>query len=155
KNNYRLFHDAERDKMVFMPHGLDQMFGVMRTDPNTPIMPHFEGLVARAVIQTPEGRRRYLQKMSQLMTNVFRVEAITNRVRTIAAQVRPAFAERGQSSAQHFDREMESLCSRIVQRGRSLQQQLSLPSDTLSFDSSGIARLKNWKSKTDYGNPAF
>jgi spore coat protein CotH len=155
KNNFRLFHDAERDKMVFMPHGLDQMFGVMRTDPNGPIMPHFEGLVARAVIQTSEGRRRYMQKMSELMTNVFKVEAITNRVRTIAAQVRPAFAERSQPSAQHFDREVESLCSRIVQRGRSLEQQLSLPSDTLSFDSSGMARLTSWKSKTDYGNPAF
>src|SRR4030095_10472977 len=113
KNNYRLFHDAERDKMVFMPHGLDQMLGVIRPIPDSPML-HLEGLVARAVLQTSEGRRRYLQKMSQLMTNVFNVEAIASRVRTIAAQVRPAFAERGQSSAQHFDREMESLCSRIV-----------------------------------------
>ena len=80
KNNYRIFHDAERDKMVFMPHGLDQMFGVMRmTDPNSSIMPHMEGLVARAVIQTPEGRRRYMQAMAQLMTNVFNVEVLTNR----------------------------------------------------------------------------
>src|SRR2546425_591854 len=27
-NNYRVFHDVSRDKMVFMPHGLDQLFGV-------------------------------------------------------------------------------------------------------------------------------
>jgi len=27
-NNYRVFHDVTRDKMVFIPHGLDQLFGV-------------------------------------------------------------------------------------------------------------------------------
>jgi len=155
KNNYRLFRDAERDKIIFMPHGLDQMFGVMRTDPNSPIMPHMEGLVARAVIQTPEGRRRYMQKMGQLLTNVFDVPALTNRVRRMAAQLRPAFAEYSASSANHFTREMEQLCSRIVQRGRSVQQQLSIPSDTLAFDSAGVARLRTWRSKKDYGNPAF
>ena len=40
-NNYRVFHDAERDKMVFMPHGLDQMFW----RPNAPIMPGGKGTV--------------------------------------------------------------------------------------------------------------
>ncbi|MCI0537594.1 MAG: CotH kinase family protein [Verrucomicrobiales bacterium] len=154
KNNYRLFHDADRDKMIFMPHGLDQMFGVMRPLPDS-LMPHMEGLVARAVMQASDGRRRYLRTMSQLMTNVFNVEAITNRVRAVAAQLRPAFAERSQSSAHQFDGAARELCSRIVQRGLRLQQQLSLPSDTLSFGSSGMARLRNWKSKTDYGNPVF
>src|SRR5262249_22890778 len=26
RNNYRLFHNLETDRMIFMPHGLDQMF---------------------------------------------------------------------------------------------------------------------------------
>src|SRR5438128_4596192 len=142
--------------MVFMADGFDQMFGVMRmTDPNSSIMPHMEGLVARQVIQTPEGRRRYMQAMAQLMTNVFNVEVLTNRVRTVAAQVRPALAERSQSSARHFDDQVDALCGRIVRRGHGLQQQLSLPADTLVFDSSGVARPQGWKSKKDYGNPAF
>ena len=27
-NNYRIFHDVSRDKMVFLPSGMDQLFGV-------------------------------------------------------------------------------------------------------------------------------
>src|SRR5262249_38297273 len=27
-NNFRLFHDTDRDKLVFIPHGMDQLFGV-------------------------------------------------------------------------------------------------------------------------------
>src|SRR5437667_5914751 len=60
KNNYRVYHDLDTDRMVFFPHGLDQMFW----EPNGLILPRMEGGVARAVVQTPEGRRRYLERMS-------------------------------------------------------------------------------------------
>ena len=35
QNNYRVFHDVSRDKMVFIPHGMDQLFGVSSADPLT------------------------------------------------------------------------------------------------------------------------
>src|SRR5262249_28986542 len=70
RNNYRIYHDPDSDRIVFMPHGLDQMFGVMRVGTDMPIFPRMNGLVARAVMQTPEGRQRYRQAIVQLMTNV-------------------------------------------------------------------------------------
>ncbi len=157
RNNYRVFHDVEQDKMIFMPHGLDQTFGSggHRGNPNDSIMPPMNGLVARAVIQTPEGRRQYMQRMSQLMTNIFQVEALTNRVRTIAAAIRPAFAENGEGMAKSFDYETRQLCSRIEQRCRSLRQQLASPAELLTFDAAGVAKLKGWKSKGDFGKPVF
>src|SRR5437667_1238755 len=35
KNNYRVYHDPEADKMIFFPHGMDQMFW----DPNGRVIP--------------------------------------------------------------------------------------------------------------------
>src|SRR6266487_2328000 len=67
RNNYRLFHDLDAQRIVFLPHGLDQMFGVWRARPESSITPQLRGLVAKAVVQTPEGRRRFLGRMSHLL----------------------------------------------------------------------------------------
>ncbi|MBI3417011.1 MAG: CotH kinase family protein [Verrucomicrobia bacterium] len=155
RNNYRLYHDLDSDRMVFMPHGLDQMFGVERSGPNSPIFPQMQGLVARAVIRTPEGRRRYQERMSQLVTNVFKVETILKRVDELAGAIRPAIAESNPRYAQSIDQQIAWLKQRISQRGQSLRLQLSAPSKVLKFDSSGLSRLVDWKAKTDTGNPTF
>src|SRR5262249_17406650 len=39
RNNYRIYHDPKRDKVVFIPSGMDQMFG----NPGGPILPAFHG----------------------------------------------------------------------------------------------------------------
>ena len=41
-------------KMVFMPHGMDQMF----YQPESSLFPELKGVVAKAVLETAEGRRR-------------------------------------------------------------------------------------------------
>jgi hypothetical protein len=129
--------------------------GIMRADPNMPLFPRMEGMVAKAVIQTPSGRQRYLERISQLMTNVFKVEALTNRVNQLAATIRPVIAERNPQAAKSHDREVAALAERIVQRAESIQQQLSAPSKALKFDGSGIARVEGWQSKLIFGKPTF
>jgi len=76
RNNFRLFHDLESHRLVFMPHGMDQMFW----RPDGPIVTGTKGLVSRALLQTPEGRRRYLETFRALRTNVFDLAFVTNRV---------------------------------------------------------------------------
>ena len=88
-NNYRLFHDVARDKMIFMPHGLDQLFGVS-SSPNLSITPPFKGLIAKALFSVPEARARYLARIGQLSTNELSVEALHARVDRLAARIRPA-----------------------------------------------------------------
>jgi hypothetical protein len=151
KNNYRVYHDPDSDRMVFFPHGLDQMFW----EPNGPIFPRMEGGVARAVLQTPEGRRRYRERMSQLLTNAFKIEAITNEVRRIEAQIYPVIARRNPAAASYHAREVAVLCEHVAQRAQSLRRQLSTSAPVLKFDPTGAARLSGWGSKTDSGNPAF
>jgi hypothetical protein len=155
RNNYRLYHDPESDKIVFMPHGLDQMFGVMRAGPNMPLFPRMSGLVARAVMQTPEGRQRYRERIQHLMTSVYQVEPLTNRVRTLAATLRPVLSERGAAAVTSHEREVQALCRRIVERARSIEDQLKAPDRALAFDTAGLAPITDWQSRVEYGKPLF
>src|SRR5262245_6291943 len=134
-NNYRIYHDPDSDRLFILPHGLDQMFW----KPDGPIFPRMRGMLARAVVQIPEGRRRYLEQMSQLLTNVYHVEAITNRVMQQAARIRSVLVERNPQAARNHERLVATLCERIAQRARSLEQQLGAPSKAVQFDTAGAA----------------
>jgi hypothetical protein len=52
--------------MVFIPHGMDQMF----TQPESSLFPEFKGLLARCILATPAGRERYRERCAMLFTNV-------------------------------------------------------------------------------------
>ena len=155
RNNYRLYHDMDKDRMVFMPHGLDQMFGVERSSPNSPILPPMQGLVAQSVMRTAEGRRRYRERLSQLATSVFKVETILKRVDELAELIKPAVAQTNPNYSSSLAQEITYLKQRITRRGESLRQQLSAPTRELKFDAAGLGRLADWKSKTDNGSPGF
>ena len=120
KNNYRVYHDPTSDRIFFMPHGMDQMFA------RAPILwPRWEGMVARAFTETPAGRALYAQQLGALFTNVYYTEALAKRVDELAARVQPIVAEHGSEAAEAYDRLVEQLRSRIVQRGQSLERQFS------------------------------
>jgi hypothetical protein len=93
--------------------------------------------------------------MSHLLTNVFKVEAITNEVRRLEAQIYPVIARRNVEAANYHAREVAVLCERIAQRAQSVRRQVSTPTGPLKFGSAGVAALHGWRAKTDVGNPAF
>ncbi|HEY2952742.1 MAG TPA: CotH kinase family protein [Verrucomicrobiae bacterium] len=154
KNNFRVFHDKSSDRLMFLPHGMDQMFGVFRSTPATTITPHMKGLVARSMVEVPEGRRRYLERMSQLLTNVFKVPALTNRVQHLAAQLGPALADNPVTLV-NFSFGVERLVNRMAQRATSVAQQLQEASKPLAFDASDQAKLTEWRPQRDSGSPSF
>lgn len=154
KNNFRVFHDRSSDRLLFLPHGLDQMFGVFRSTPATTITPHMKGLVARAVVETPEGRRRYLERMALLLTNVFNVEPLTNRVEEMAAHLRPVLA-RNPAALLNFEQGVDRLVTRMAQRAQSVARQLNDVNTPLAFDAAGEAKLSAWRSQRDSGSPSF
>jgi hypothetical protein len=154
RNNYRVFHDLDSDRLLFLPHGLDQMFGIWRSTPTSTITPMMKGVVARAVIQSPEMRRRYLDRIGFLITNVFDVAALTNRVQELTAKVQPALV--GDFPALiNQDRAAHGLSERMATRLRSVREQLRDANMPLAFDAKGVARLTGWKSSYDAGNPTF
>lgn len=155
RNNWRLFHDLDSNKMVFMPHGLDQMFGAMRSSPNSSIFPPLQGLVARAVMSTAEGRRRYLDRLSQLTTNVFKVDAVLHRVDELAARIRPVIAESSPDAAARHDTNVERLKGRISQRAESLRSQLGSVLSAPRFEPGKAMRLTGWRPRMGSGAADF
>lgn len=125
RNNWRIFHDLDSNKMVFFPHGLDQMFGVERASPNCSILPHMQGLVARAVLSTPEGQRRYFARIGQLYTNVFDAKALCKRVDDLNAVIQPVIAQSSSEEGRYHLEAVQYLKQRIRQRDQSLKDQLS------------------------------
>jgi spore coat protein H len=156
RNNFRVYHDLDTDRMVFMPHGLDQMFGTgERESPRMRVIPRLNGIAAAAVIGTSEGRAKYLQRMRELRTNVFNVAKVTARVRQIEARLQPVLAEFGRGNAEDHHERVEQLCRNIAERGASLDEQLSVPSNPIAFGTNTVLKIEGWKPFNKMGQANF
>ena len=110
RNNYRIYHDPASDQMVFLPHGIDALF----SKPNGPIWPEWKGLVARAVLGTPDGRQRYRERMAKLLTTAFVPGTLHSRIQELADRVRPSLTDKEALKA--FDAAVTHLRDVIAQR---------------------------------------
>lgn len=157
RNNYRVYNDQDSGRMIFLPHGLDQMFGMSggQAHPHTPLVPRMSGLLANAVIGSTEGRERYLQIMGHLVTNVFDAEKLIHRVREVEARIRPYLAESGRRSVYEHKSKVDQLCQNIEERGRSLLDQLNAPNRALTFDGNREAKPEGWRQRTTHGRASF
>ena len=146
-NNYRLFHDAARDKMMFLPHGMDQLFGTSNS-PTMSLTPMFKGIVAKAVLSVPEARLRYLERIEELSAKKFSAEVLEAKVDRLAERLAAALGERRRA---YVDMEVQSLKSRIEQRMASVAQQLKNPARPVKFAADGTLRLANasWRFRND------
>jgi len=156
RNNYRVFHDRARDKMVFMPHGMDQMFGVFRSSPTSSIRPRMQGLVARAYMGTPEGPRKVRAEIERLRAEVFLPEKMTRRANEVAERLRPTLAAYGPEYVAEHEAEVRALCQRMMERAESISAQLAKPTGLLVFDANGEAKLGSWRPRiTAQGDGAW
>ena len=122
KNNYRIYHDPVSARLHFMPHGMDQTFA----RPTFALMPpRWEGMVARAFVETREGRALYQRQLTQLFTNTWDTARLVRRVDELAAPLRTIVADEGLAAKLAYDRQVAALCRRLEQRGQFLAQQLS------------------------------
>jgi len=143
RNNYRVYHDPDTDKIVFFAHGMDQMFW----EANGPILPPIrDGLVARAIWETTSGRRLYRERVGSLLTNVFKVEMITNLMNQVQARIRPELAAISPNRAREHDGAVNNLRNQIIARAKSIAQQLEVPeAKPLQFDPSGRVLISQWR----------
>jgi hypothetical protein len=138
RNNFRVYHDLDSDKVVFFPHGMDQLFGIA----DLPWQPNLSGLVARAVRDTPEGKQNYAAAFGLLLTNVFKVEVLTSRVDQLVQELRPALSRREWTEVKAAATLVKD---QIVKRKLSLVAQLNQPVSRPMEFVSGAARPENWE----------
>jgi len=85
RNNFRIYHDLDSGTIIFFPHGMDQLFGTAEL----PWQPNWAGLVAQAVMSTPEGQIGYAATFVSLLTSEFKVEKLSGRVDELVQELRP------------------------------------------------------------------
>lgn len=142
RNNYRLYHDPTAGKFNFIVHGLDWAYA----DTGVSIDPPRSSIITKAVIQTPQGRQRYRERVRELYTNVFRVDVMTNRVNSAVGNLKRA--ARNENESREFENYGNEMRNRIVARHRNIAEQLNKPEPKpLPFDASGIVTLTGWKPK--------
>jgi hypothetical protein len=164
RNNYRLYLEPGSGRLVFMPHGMDRVLGMHRSNLDLPIVPPALGTVARALFLTPEGRRRHVERVGQLFTNVFNTETLCRRVQAIDAKIHSEKLDRNEGrgfrrgSSLSYERDAEDLCQRLTTRGKELAAQLAHMNDFLlppaipEFDTTGSARITGWKPRCRPGD---
>lgn len=140
KNNYRIYFEPPHGKARFLPHGMDQMFG----DPGFPILEFFEPIVANAVMHTPDWRKQYRERVSELLP-LFEPQRLHERLDTVLARLQPVIAAMGEEPANaHADRVRE-LKERITAREPNLREQLQNGDPTpLEFDGNNPVELADW-----------
>jgi spore coat protein H len=143
RNNYRVYHEPTENKIYFLPHGMDQMFwvaegGLIPTNP--------EGLVARSILELPQGRKLYRQRIGSLLTNLFSAERLVHRIDEIQKRIRPVLAGINQQEARNHDGAVGNLRNQVSGRVAGVQRMIDLPEPKpLEFDPSGLATLTNWR----------
>jgi spore coat protein H len=119
-NNYRIYHNPKTNKITFIPSGMDQMLG----DPNWPVMMQFGGRIARKVIDTPEGKKRYLARTEEILKTVFKVDDMVKRLDELEKRVQPALAKVDPGAARDHKHHVNRLKEAVKQRHRAVTEQL-------------------------------
>ena len=152
KNNYRVYHDPESDRVVFFPHGMDQMFW----SANGTVRPGADGLVAQAVLNTPAGAAMFRDRAAWLTTNLFLASLLTNRMTQIYERIHPALASVEPDQAMAHEESFRNLRRQVAQRAAFLGRRFGArDTNQLAFDAKGELSVKGWKSRLDAGEARF
>ncbi|HTL15791.1 MAG TPA: CotH kinase family protein, partial [Patescibacteria group bacterium] len=137
RNNFRLYQDVASGKMIFFPAGMDQLFGVSEL----PWRPEMAGLVARSVLETPEGQERYAHEFRALFNGLFNPEKLAERIDQL---VEPLSSRLEPADLKAVREEATGLQSRVLKRYRFLATQLNEPPRSALVFESGAAPLIGW-----------
>lgn len=119
-NNYRLYFDP-KGPAVFVPHGMDQMWG----NPYESAWPGSDSMVGRAILNHPDGKKRAVAKLKELTDRHFTVEAMFARIDALAPRARAALTSTGHKEwVGWFDGEVLGLKERIKRRAEYLKREV-------------------------------
>jgi hypothetical protein len=146
-NNYRIYFDPARGgKAVFLPHGMDQMFG----DPGMGIFEEGGALISSVVLQDNDGWKKYRKCVHELLPLFRPPDKWLARVDEAAARLKPVLKELGAEAEKNSLDRIREFRERIAQRADNLKEQDGQPDpEFLAFDSKGVARLEDWYTASD------
>jgi hypothetical protein len=138
QNNFRLYHDPVCDRMIFLPSGMDQIFAKA----DLPWQPPMMGLIARALMETPDGAEAYQIQFRRLFKEVFVLESLHEEIKAHLEILQrsislPVFLGLREHATE--------LRTQIAARRFELQKQLAEPSARIQVFTHGQAFLDQWE----------
>jgi spore coat protein H len=119
-NNYRVYHHPVKNQITFIPSGMDQMFG----DVNGPVLPDFGGMVARGLVDTPEGRKRYIARAKEIMAKVYKTNDLIKRLDQLEKRIQPELAKVDPNAGRDYKNQVNRLRDAIREREKVANEQL-------------------------------
>jgi spore coat protein CotH len=120
KNNYRVYHDLKSNKLIIIPHGMDQLWW----DPNGSIQPRFEGLIARKLVETTEGRDRYRKAVGEMLEKVHKTDELNAKVDKLLVRLKEQLRRDNKELYQDIEQHCQGLKSAIRAREDYVRKQL-------------------------------
>jgi hypothetical protein len=120
RNNYRLWLPTDGGA-VFLPHGMDQLFG----DPEASVLDHPPAIVASAVLQQPALRKRFRERLKALLP-LLAPNRLVPRVQKAAARLQIELRADADAARAHADA-VRGLCERIAARHDFLSKEVKGP----------------------------
>ncbi|MFO1054910.1 MAG: CotH kinase family protein [Planctomycetota bacterium] len=140
RNNYRLCFRSTDGRAVFLPHGMDQLFG----DADASILSHPPSIVAGAVLADPVWRKQYRARIKALLP-LFESERLKARVQSLERRLVPAMRKLDEDGAREHEGAVQELLTRIRARQRSLVAQSTAPDPRpIEFRGSRPVAIKGW-----------
>jgi hypothetical protein len=138
KNNYRIYFRDDTKKAVFLPHGMDQMFG----DPNFPVFEVPPTIVTSAVLRNPAWSEQYRKRVKELLP-AFAPEKLHAKVDAAARRVRAALAAMDANRAKYVEGRIQEFRDRLNDRQRNVRAQM--PPEALTFGKQNWALVGDWE----------
>ena len=141
RNNYRIYFNPADNKAHFLPHGMDQMFG----DPNASILEMPGAIVSSTVMQNPEWRARYRQRISDLLPLFNPPGQLQKRVEFLRRRLRPTLASIDPQLARDHGERVKGFKQQLTERAANLKLQSEQEDpQPPEFDENGKMYLADW-----------
>ncbi len=144
-NNYRVYFPPQA-KGVFLPHGMDQLFG----DSGAGLYDHTSPLLAAAVMQNDEWREQYRERLRKLIPLLRPVDRWTAKIDEKRERLKPILESiNADQAAAHGDR-INELKDRLTQRAEALEGLVNDGMPTpIEFDDQGVVHLTDWNAAVE------
>lgn len=137
RNNFRMYREGGSGRLVFLPHGMDQLLG--KSDLTW--KPQMAGILAASVMETPDGRALYEARFKELFRQWFRLADLTNHVNALTQQLQPWIGAKDFLAVTQAAAEVND---RLIARYASLLDQMQQPpAQYLGFEGAE-AKLLQW-----------
>jgi spore coat protein H len=120
RNNYRLYFPPKDGRAVFIPHGMDQLW----QNPGEGIWPGWGGMVAQAILDHPDGKKKAIAAYKEVVEKQFNLDALNKRVDEWGNRAKEALAAVNKDQAKNYENELKGLKDRLKQRAEVLKKEL-------------------------------